>query len=69
MSILSQLGHKITFEKSGTVEHMYDDPCVVLIDGEPMDDFLTKNYPDMHKLVRENIFTIDVSDRKDFNRK
>merc|ERR1712026_407762 len=37
---------------------MYDDPCVVLIDGEPMDDFLTKNYPDMHKLVRENIFTI-----------
>ena len=58
VSILTQLGHTVSFEKSGTTDHMYDDPCVVMIDGEPMEDFLSKNYPDLHKLVRENIFTI-----------
>ena len=37
---------------------MYDDPCNVFINGEPMEEFLDKNYPDLHKLVRENVFTI-----------
>ena len=35
VSILTQLGHTVSFEKSGNVDHIYDDPCVVLIDGEP----------------------------------
>ena len=58
VSILAQQGHTVSFEKTGNIDHMYDDPCTVLIDGEPMEEFLIKNYPDLHKLVRENVFTI-----------
>ena len=58
VSILTQLGHTVSFEKSGNIEYINDDPCVVLVDGEPLQEFLDKNYPDLHKLVRENVFTI-----------
>ena len=58
VSILTQLGHTVSFEKSGNIDHIYDDPCVVLIDGEPMEEFLQKEYPELHKLVRENVYTI-----------
>ena len=60
VSILNQLGHTVTFEKSGTLDQMHDDPCVVLVDGEPLQEFLASKYPgsELHKLVRENIYTI-----------
>ena len=44
VSILTQLGHKVTFEKSGKIEHLYDDPITVSVDGEPMEDFLKNHY-------------------------
>ena len=58
VSILNQLGHRVTFEKSGSLDHIYDDPVTVLVDGKPMQDFLESKYPQLHKLVKDNIYTI-----------
>ena len=60
VSILNQLGHRVTFEKSGSLNQIHDDPCIVLVDGLPLEEFLNNKYPgsDLHKLVKENIYTI-----------
>ena len=65
ISILSQQGHKITFEKSGTVSFgKFDDGSFqILVDGIPLDTFLKENLPELvrggiHTLVKENVYTI-----------
>ena len=58
VSILSQMGHKVTFEKSGYIINAKDDPWTVLVDGIPLHTFLKDKYPNMHELVKDNIFTI-----------
>ena len=52
------MGHKVTSEKSGYIINAKDDPWTVLVDGIPLHTFLKDKYPNMHELVKDNIFTI-----------
>ena len=63
MSILCQRGHKITMEKSGSIDLIDKDSCNVFVDSKPLHLFLKENLPElakggMHEMVKENIYTI-----------
>ena len=45
VSILTHMGHEVNFEKSGSTDHMNDDPCTVIINGKPMKEVLERKYP------------------------
>ena len=70
LSILSQRGHKITFEKSGSVGCPVGDSVNVLVDEIPLQTFLEKHMPELvrggiHTLIKENVYTITkIFDRR-----
>ena len=61
VSILTQLGHDVVFQKSGCTDHIEGDEIEVFVDGQPLQNFMKEKFPqdrDLHELVKDNVFTI-----------
>ena len=61
VSILTQLGHNVVFQKSGCTGNIEKDEVEAFVDGLPLKDFIKENYPhdrDLHEMVKDNVFTI-----------
>ena len=61
VSILTQLGHNVVFQKSGWTDNMEKDEIEAFVDGLPLQTFIKEKYPnnrELHELVKDNVFTI-----------
>ena len=45
VSILTQLGHTVVFQKSGRTDSIEEDSIEAFVDGQPLQKFIKEKYP------------------------